>query len=760
MHINVWTRPALMVFLSGLSFLACMPRAGPVGRNMETRQAKQEGPVEKPGKRETDSFGDPLPRGAVVRLGTVRFRHGNGVFLIAFSADGKKIVFGGSDGVDNAIRMVETSTGKERTTFGVKPQEKPCGLGLSPDGNILTLSSFNFKKPEGAFVAWDTTTGRELARIDCGKQPSDVVVFSPNGKVFVTQEYQRIQSTNNFHTRMNVWDASTGKLVHEFKDLKGKVSRPTFSPDGKRLAIAISPHDKPREPTTGLFYDTTTWRVVQPMAERPLLVGPWASRHYDREYLAYSPDGNLLVGGDWFNYLDFMKAETGELIERVKLQLVGQSEATPIRSITFSHDGKMAVVSLSGVVTIWEINAARKVLYNLTGLHSAAVFSPTEPLLVTGAQQNEGRGAIPGWGYPALRFWDPRTGKEILKNDAPAAAVQLTHWLQGGKLLAVSSLENCYRLWDWRNSKETAKVSLGEKFQWVAWSAVSPDGKLLAVSQFSGKGNDETIQIFDLTASKVIHRLESKMVRLPIGFTADGKSLLAGVDPNVIVIWDTADGKVSRRLDLKNALQKGFARLAAVSGDGKKLALEVSELLVEPSGEDPGGKVWPTGYYRCIVDISTGKKLWATKRDDSQQPAIVRAFRFSPDGKILAERVGQTINLCDSATGALLRVLTCENEWWEWDKQAEALAFTPDSKKLIAADLRNNIYVWDVATGKELQKLTGHRGRIFSVSVSLDGRMFATASEDSTVLIWQLDGGKEGPGKGRGQKRRGHAGLF
>src|SRR5437764_11521959 len=117
MHTNIWTRAALMLLLiSGFSFLACMPRDGPAGRDLENDQAKQEEPIGKPGKRETDSFGDPLPPGAVARLGTVRFRHGNGVFLIAFSADGKKIVFGGSDAVDNAVRMVETSTGKELRT--------------------------------------------------------------------------------------------------------------------------------------------------------------------------------------------------------------------------------------------------------------------------------------------------------------------------------------------------------------------------------------------------------------------------------------------------------------------------------------------------------------------------------------------------------------------------------------------------------------------------------------------------------------------
>jgi hypothetical protein len=447
----------------------------------------------------------------------------------------------------------------------------------------------------------------------------------------------------------------------------------------------------------------------------------------------------LLVGGDWFNHVDFMNGGTGELIERVQLQLVGASEGTPMRSIRFSPDGKMAVVSGSGVVTIWETKDTRKVLYNLHP-HSVAVFSPTEPLLVTGGQQNEGRGAIPGYGYPLLRFWDLKTGKEILKNDAPAAAVQLTHWLTGDKLLAVSPAENCYRLWDWRTGKQAARVSLGGKHIGVAWTAVSADGKLLAVSQYNGNGNDETIQIFDLAAGKVIHRLESKYVRYPIGFTADGRFLLAGVDPNLVSIWDTADGKLSRGLDLKKALGKGVATHAAISGDGKRLALQVSELLVEPYGPDPGGTIWPTGYYRCVIDVATGEKLWGTKRDDSQQPEFVTTFRFSPDGKILAERLGPTINLRDSTTGALLRVLKCEKEWWEWAKGAEALAFTPDSRRVIATDLRNNIYVWEVASGKVAKKFIGHRGRIFSVSVSPDGRMFATASEDSTVLVWRLYG--------------------
>ena len=56
-----------------------------------------------------DCFGDPLPTGAIARLGTVRFRHNGTIDCFTFSPDGKTIA--SSSG--GTTHLWEVATGRE-----------------------------------------------------------------------------------------------------------------------------------------------------------------------------------------------------------------------------------------------------------------------------------------------------------------------------------------------------------------------------------------------------------------------------------------------------------------------------------------------------------------------------------------------------------------------------------------------------------------------------------------------------------------------
>src|SRR5437773_6564095 len=79
-----------------------------------------------------DLHGDALPAGAVLRLGTVRLRHGSSVKAVAFAPDGKTLASAAWYG---AVCVWDAETGREvRRLTGL---EWPAALAFSPDGKAL-----------------------------------------------------------------------------------------------------------------------------------------------------------------------------------------------------------------------------------------------------------------------------------------------------------------------------------------------------------------------------------------------------------------------------------------------------------------------------------------------------------------------------------------------------------------------------------------------------------------------------------------------
>src|SRR5439155_2599505 len=66
----------------------------------------------------TDLYGDPLPEGAVARIGTSRLRDSAGTTVIAFSQDGRRLAYGNENGL---IHVCEAADGKP--LFDLQPDK-------------------------------------------------------------------------------------------------------------------------------------------------------------------------------------------------------------------------------------------------------------------------------------------------------------------------------------------------------------------------------------------------------------------------------------------------------------------------------------------------------------------------------------------------------------------------------------------------------------------------------------------------------------
>ncbi|HTU88967.1 MAG TPA: sigma-70 family RNA polymerase sigma factor, partial [Gemmataceae bacterium] len=111
---------------------------------------------EKPSEPGHDLFGDPLPAGAVARLGSVRMRHAHPISGVVFSRDGKSIL---ASDFNSGVHVWDVAEGKESRRFFT--DDYRCEhLALSPDGRTLAVAL-----GDGSIRLCDPRSGREFASL-------------------------------------------------------------------------------------------------------------------------------------------------------------------------------------------------------------------------------------------------------------------------------------------------------------------------------------------------------------------------------------------------------------------------------------------------------------------------------------------------------------------------------------------------------------------------------------------------------------------
>ncbi len=398
------------------------------------------------------------------------------------------------------------------------------------------------------------------------------------------------------------------------------------------------------------------------------------------------------------------------------------------RSYHFSPDSTQLAVMTSIGIWVYDVMTGKEIRLspaNVTGINKV-VLSPDFQMY-----------AIPR--NHRIEIWDLNTNQLKTTLEGSTERIISATFSPDGQMLASTDFSGLIRLWDIENGTHS-EIPTPHKI--VDRTIFSPDGKTLV----SSRGDEVRLWdistqmwLWDIKAEKFKVRLEDTTGVNNIIFNPDGRTLF-GLSRNgdEVRFWDTDTGKVKLRLGLERTFRHPFA----LSPDGKTFATASRNDYKIQLWDTQTGKLKNTlsadAKYVKMLAIANGKpKLvnYATKRAGS--------MAFSPDGKTLAVASDGEIVLWDPET-AKPKFILIENGHFYY------LTFSPDGRTLAARGKvwrnESGIFLFNIDT-TDVQKcglrrfLSAHKPEVNSIVFSFDGQTLASGYERENIRLWDVSSG-------------------
>jgi len=651
----------------------------------------------------TDRYGDPLPPGAAMRLGTVRFRQTPFIKHIVYSPDGQFVV---TDNVQH-LQIWDARDGRKLRQLDLGTGQV-CDYAFSPDGKTIAAVGFQYEREREVqhLTFTDLATGRLVNRGEWGERRHvRRVAYAPHGKTVAIMSEEGT---------LLLWDAATAKLLRQER-LGGEedLSSIAFSPDAANHLLAI-----------GRKRAIDLWDVAHLRRVRRIAID---DEHRPTD-LAFSPDGTTLAAGTSAvgDQIWLWRVSDGTLLRRLKSQ-----KNTEVYHLSFSPDGKvLAATGREDRLVLFDAATGKELdlLSNVPLTPGALAFSPDGRTLATTGD------------HQTLHFWELATGKDRLATpEAHQGAVGALAVLADGKTLVSGSDDRTVRIWDLATGRPTKILAHDGGARSISVSA--DESFLAAGSDYPEWGK---VHVWNLKTGKRLHTWSVDTASLRgVTLSGDGSSAIAGFSDGTLRRWDVSNGKerpiaqpkLEQKTPVGPVLDDVFR--AVFSRDGRSVALigreggaqfadvasgdlRFKEPLAPMAGE-AGGEFAPDGRSLAIVREGLGKE---TKPVDG---------RVRGDSSTYAS----TIVWLDSLTGHVRREIVIP------ESHVTSLAFSPDGQAIAAGTLlfqpaRGIIRIFRLRDKQEIQTIETRCPRIEALSFTPDGKQIVTGLQDTSIVIWDV----------------------
>jgi RNA polymerase sigma factor (sigma-70 family) len=637
-----------------------------------------------------DAQGDPLPEGAILRLGSIRYRTGAGINHAALSPDGKLLAAASEPG----ITLFDLATGKPRH---LRESAVPNGfdtlgskLAFSPDGKQLVSVTNG-----GNIRFWDVATGRLIRALGDGNDmpaiprggtaigmPAALFGTSHFAKVWFPPESKSVVAGTHDNFAILI-EPATGKVQRRFQ-VAGELS--SVASDGRTLAVIDA-----KRPEV-ILYDDSGKELRR-------------FRHESKvDPATLCQGGKRLVTINEKSEIKVWDTATGKEQRTFAGPAVKSQERTPSVVSIAPDGGTLFVGTQGGSILRWDLRTgeAHEPLRGHGNWVTGLFHAPDGRSLISVSWDN------------VIRRWNLTTGQAESIGDGFALLLRVAR-SPGGRKIAAASYPGRLEFWDAATGRRLHTYSFPAGY--ASRVRFSPDGKRLALAC-----SDARVRVWDVDNERVTHELKLSAVRQPgdggrswfegLAWSPDGRFLVTSMRGDGLRMWEAATGK-----EMWHEARQGAV---AFSPDGKTLV----------SGGWDQGLTWQ--------DAATGK-LRFTRKDGS---SFIDDIALSPDGSVMVTcHHGGNIYLRDPDTGQVRKTLQA-HQGVAW-----SVSFSPDGNWLASCGCDSTVYVWEVATGQEVFSRNGHEGWVMQAEFGPDGRSVLSASHDLTALLWSLRPNSERGGK-------------